>query len=361
MKKKVCMVVYDFSEIGGVNAVITELMNELVEYYNISLLSIIDTKKKAYNLNENINYKTILSHKTSLRREAIHVRKPAKEYFKNKKFDVIMILGQYPGFLLSTLQPFIKSKMIYCDHGALMNQWNDKKVRFMNWISSTMCQQTVTLTERNMNDYISKFKIPKRKITYIYNWIDLKKQKNDFYDINSKKIVSVGRFGKEKGFDQLVKVFALVSKKHPDWSLDICGDGETMPIIKKMIDDYDLNEKVHLLGMRNDIIDLYKDYAMYVLPSYREGLPLVLLEAKVNKLPIVSFDILTGPKEIVRDGIDGILVPQRNIEKMSEAICYLIENSEVRQSMSDQSMGNIEAFSKESILKKWIDLIENMS
>ena len=76
MKKKDCMVVYDFSEIGGVNAVITELMNELVEYYNISLLSIIDTKKKAYNLNENINYKTILSHKTSLRREAIHVRKP---------------------------------------------------------------------------------------------------------------------------------------------------------------------------------------------------------------------------------------------------------------------------------------------
>ena len=58
--KKICMIVYDYSEIGGVNAVITELMNELVEYYNISLISIIDTKKKAYSINDNINYKTIL-------------------------------------------------------------------------------------------------------------------------------------------------------------------------------------------------------------------------------------------------------------------------------------------------------------
>lgn len=355
------MIVYDYSEIGGVNAVITELMNELVEYYNISLISIIDTKKKAYSINDNINYKTILPHKTSLRREAINVRRPAKDFFKSEKFDLIIILGQYPGFLLSTLQPFIKSKMIYCDHGALMNQWDDKKVRFMNWISSIMCKQIVTLTERNMNDYINKFKISKRKITYIYNWIDLKKQKNDTYNINSKKIISVGRFGKEKGFDQLIKAFALVLKRYPDWQLDIYGDGETMPQIKEMINQNKLENNVHLLGMRKDVIELYKNYAMYVLPSYREGLPLVLLEAKVNKLPIVSFDILTGPKEIVRDGIDGILVPQRNIEKMADAICYLIENSDVRQSMSDQSMGNIGLFSKEFILKRWIELIESMS
>lgn len=109
----------------------------------------------------------------------------------------------------------------------------------------------------------------------------------------------------------------------------------------------------------NALAEKYKEYSMYVLSSYREGLPLVLLEAKANRLPIVSFDIMTGPREIVRDGIDGILVPLYDLEKMGNAICSLIENEDLRSSMSLKSQENIYKFSKTAILKQWCDLIDS--
>ena len=99
---------------------------------------------------------------------------------------------------------------------------------------------------------------------------------------------------------------------------------------------------------------------MYVMPSYREGLPLVLLEAKENHLPIVSFDVMTGPREIVQDGIDGILVPPTDTKALGEAMCRLIENDVLRQSMSDHSWDNLEKFSKGKILEQWEAVIDSL-
>ena len=180
------------------------------------------------------------------------------------------------------------------------------------------------------------------------------------YDVHSKRIISAGRFGKEKGFDQLIQAFAPVAEKHPDWQLDIFGDGEMMDEVKLLIEHYQLKRQVNLMGMRNDLQEKYGDYAMYVMPSYREGLPLVLLEAKENHLPIVSFDVMTGPREIVQDGIDGILVPPTDTKALGEAMCRLIENDVLRQSMSDHSWDNLEKFSKGKILEQWEAVIDSL-
>ena len=112
------------------------------------------------------------------------------------------------------------------------------------------------------------------------------------------------------------------------------------------------------MGMKSDLAERYGDYAFYVLPSHREGMPLVLLEAKANKLPIVSFDIMTGPREIIQDKVSGLLVPPEDVKKLGEAMCQLIENIELRVSMSEHSQDNLNEFSKDEILKKWTTLIE---
>ena len=95
-----------------------------------------------------------------------------------------------------------------------------------------------------------------------------------------------------------------------------------------------------------------------VMTSRHEGLPMVLLEAKAKKLPLVSFDIETGPSEIIRDNVDGFLVSPFDINAMSEKICKLIENPELRQRFSDNAYGNIDKFKKETIVAKWINLID---
>ena len=104
--------------------------------------------------------------------------------------------------------------------------------------------------------------------------------------------------------------------------------------------------------------DIYKNYSIYVMTSYREGLPLVLLEAKANSLPIVSFDCLTGPSEIVRDGVDGYLIECYNEGKMVDKLSKLIENPCLRKEFSDKSRENLDKFGKNKIIKQWETLID---
>ena len=346
------------SVVGGVEQVAASLANALTEKYNVHLISLclMNGDKSAYALNEKVIFKNLLEKDSRLLDMRKKAKKVLKDYFEKNNIDTALILGNYPGFICSGVKT--KAKLVFCDHGALMNQWHQKDIVVLRFVASLQCDRVVTLTKQSHDDYLRKFHLSKKKVSYIYNWIDTDVPHSESYDVTSKKIISAGRFGKEKGFENLAKAFALVSQKHPDWSLDIYGDGEMMEEVRRVVVEEKLEGKLNLPGMVSDLASKYKEYAMYVLPSYREGMPLVLLEAKLNKLPIVSYDIMTGPREIIRDGVDGILVPPQDIEKMAESICKLIENEELRKSMSEKTYENLGEFSKKEILAKWIELIE---
>ena len=107
--------------------------------------------------------------------------------------------------------------------------------------------------------------------------------------------------------------------------------------------------------------DEYKNAAIYVMTSLQEGLPMVLLEAKSNTLPLISFDIQTGPGEIICDGVNGYLIPAYDIKAMAEKICELIEDEKKRLKFSTNAQLDIEKFSKEVIIKKWEDVINKIT
>ena len=360
MMKKICMVDYDMSVRGGVEQVTTSLANALADYYDVYVVSICLKGNLAYTLDRRVHFVALGAKEQRLRHLQHAVKPMLKDFFKDNDIAVAIAQGTYTGFIVAPLRMCCNTKLIFCDHGALMNQWNDKSTVIVRLISSILCNRIVTLTKRSLDDYRKKFCIPSSKIRCIYNWSDLEGLLPPIYNQDSKKIISAGRFGKEKGFDQLIKAFALVAPKHPDWSLTIYGDGEMMPTVKELVTEYHLEKQVRLPGMCTDLDKRYQEYAMYVLPSYREGLPLVLLEAKANRLPIVSFDILTGPREIVRDQIDGMLVPPKDISALTNAMNYLIEHPEVRKEMSDHSQENLDLFSKEKILAEWKSLIDSL-
>jgi len=363
MSKKICIVVHNFSDYGGVGVVASNLANEFAnsDSRDVFLLSLIkDGRPLAYELSEKVKYHGILTKETRLRTQLKELLKPVTKFLKNNQIDVAIIMGHWPAFLISPVKPFVKTKFVFCDHGALMNQWEDKKNTFMRLIASTVSNHTVVLTKRTREDYIKHFLISKKKIDYIYNWIEERPEDSIKYDNKSKRIISAGRFGYEKGFDQLVEIMSPVIRKHDDWHLDIYGDGEMMNIVQQKIKEYKIEKNVHIMGEVRDVRKLFKKYAFYVLPSFREGLPIVLLEAKCNLLPIVSFDVMTGPAEIVRDGIDGMLIEARNNEKFSDAVNYLIEREATRTSMSNNAKGNLEEFKKHKIMKQWEKLIDNI-
>lgn len=358
--KKICFIDFDMSVRGGVEKVTADLVNSLADRYEVHLLSLCLTGELEYPLDERVNFHAFLKEEKRLSEMRKELAPRLKDYVKEHGIDVAILQGNYTGFVASTLRFGTRVKLVFSDHGALMNQWDRKDIVVIRLISSLLCHKVITLTKQNRSDYMRRFLLPRRKVECIYNWIDSSVTCSTQYDVSSKRIVSAGRFGKEKGFDMLIHAFASVAKVHPDWQLDIMGDGEMMPTVQELIAQYGLESQVKLWGMRRDLAERYRDYAMYVLPSYREGMPLVLLEAKANRLPIVSFDIMTGPREIVTDGVDGVLVPPCNTEAMARAICRLIEDVDLRVTMSDNSQKNIDTFSKETILAQWCDLIDKI-
>ncbi len=358
--KKICFVTYDMSARGGVEQVTTSIANALVNDYEVYIVSLSLEGELAYTLDERIRFVSFFKQKGRLREMRKKTKPILSKFLQENRIDVAILQGHYPAFIASSVRMCTKTKLVFCDHGAIMNQWTQKGPVLLRLIASLSCHKTVTLTESSRDAYVHKLKISRKKVICIYNWVDLAGVHSEQYNADSKRIVSAGRFGKEKGFDMLIKAFTPVAQKHPDWHLDIFGDGEMMETVQGLVNEYDIADTVHLMGMRTDLAERYGEYAMYVLPSYREGMPLVLLEAKANRLPIVSFDIVTGPREIVRDGVDGILIEPYNLEKMGEAMCQLIEDDNLRKSMSESSQENLNTFSKDVILSQWKNLIETV-
>ena len=118
-----------------------------------------------------------------------------------------------------------------------------------------------------------------------------------------------------------------------------------------------MERNIILTGSVKGMEKAYRSASMYVMTSEMEGLPMVLLEAKSYGLPIVSFDIMTGPSEIVRDSINGYLVESSDITAMADRICKLIEQPLLRKQFSDATALDMDKFEKGEIIRRWENLL----
>lgn len=358
--KKICFMGFNPFSVSGCQKVTISLANELCEKYDVSVVSFCKMPDKIdYFIDDRIK-KYTYDMPTDLRiRKSLSLIFKIKKFLTENKIDVLFVVGLLPAPVITILRPFLKLKVVFCEHENISGR--DRKTVFFKKLACRMSDKVVVLTKQTLEDYIEKTNISKDKITHIYNYVDDELlQKNMVCDINSKKIISVGRLSEEKGFDIAIDVASKVFKKHPDWQWNIYGDGPDREKLNNKIKNMNLENNFFLKGYASNVTEKYKEHSIYVLTSHREGFALVLVEAKASALPIVSFDCSSGPSEIVRDGIDGYLISCYNKDYMSERICNLIENLELRQKFSDNAKGNIENFSKQKILEQWINLIEEI-
>ena len=179
--------------------------------------------------------------------------------------------------------------------------------------------------------------------------------------LESKKIITIGRLEYPKNVMGLVRAFREVNKKHPDWQLEIYGEGGDKDEILKYLAEYNLKDVVLLKGVTSDPAAVLAQSAIFALPSLFEGFGLVLIEAMECGVPVVSYDCPSGPRDIITDGEDGFLVPTGDETAMAERICHLIEHTEQRKRMGAAAARKAKEYAPENIAAKWMRLFADIS
>jgi len=178
---------------------------------------------------------------------------------------------------------------------------------------------------------------------------------------DNKRAICVGRFNEQKGYEYLIDAWCIVSKKHPDWRLDVFGAGEMKPVLQELINAKGLDESIVLNEPVSTIMEEYLDSSIYIMSSRYEGFGMVLIEAMACGVPCVSFDCPYGPSDIIKNGQDGYLVEHLNTKALANGICNLIENAELRKSFGENARKNVLRYSQDIVMQQWVDLFNSLT
>jgi len=221
--------------------------------------------------------------------------------------------------------------------------------------------KAVVVQTVEMKEWVAEF-VASDRVHIIPNPVMPVEEKNNLIlpiEITPPYIVAMGRLVPLKGFDLLLKAFARC--RHKNWSLVILGEGPERENLEYQVRQLELDSCVYLPGRVIEPVAVLKQAALFVLSSQYEGFPNALIEAMSCGLPVISFDCPYGPSFIIRDNVNGILVPPDNVEALTYAMDNLMSDKCRRQRLGYQARGIVEKFSIDKIMGQWEKLLNDLS
>ena len=170
------------------------------------------------------------------------------------------------------------------------------------------------------------------------------------------RIVAIGRLSREKGYDSLLRAFARIAPERPDWQVSIWGEGPERGRLEALRAELGLDGRVDLPGITHAPLDELAAASILALPSRREGFPMVAVEALACGVPVVAFDCLSGPRELIRDRVDGRLIAADDVPAFAAALAELIDDPAERRRLGSNGPQIVGRFSIERVLGLWEEL-----
>ncbi len=207
----------------------------------------------------------------------------------------------------------------------------------------------VALTEEDAFNWQSKC----RRVEHIYNPSFAADTGSELLADIPKRCIAVGRLEKQKNFRDLLDVWSSVHVRHPEWTLDIYGNGRQKKRLEKRIAELGLVGSVHILPATRQIAHEMRASALLLMTSIYEGFPLVMVEAASLGLPCISYRCPCGPGEFIEDGKNGYTVDVGDVQSMAERICICIENPSLISEMRVHCRQKAAGFTVPGIMKQW--------
>jgi glycosyltransferase involved in cell wall biosynthesis len=172
-------------------------------------------------------------------------------------------------------------------------------------------------------------------------------------------VITLGRLHRVKGHDLLIEAFAQVAPAFPAWDLCIHGDGPERDSLQAMIRAHGLEGRITLRPAIADVGSRLREADLFVLPSRVEGFPNGLAEAMACGLPVISFDCASGPSELIRHGLDGLLVPPKNVAALATAMTRLMSDPIERAMLGARATEVLTRFSPATVMEQWESAIQS--
>ena len=379
---KILYCIPSLSESGGTERIVTQKINFLLQFeqYDITIVTTEGINKKPfYDLHQsakvielNINFleefrKPLYSKYLGTKRKLKEYKKKLIQIINAQNIDICISTGAKELEFLHEIQ--IPCKRICELHFSKYNRelflegkkggilWKFiGKIRTYQLIKQTSgLDQLVVLTKKDEKDW----KKTHNNIKQIYNFSDF--QSESLALLENKKVISVGRLTEQKGYNYLIEAWAIIKNKKSDWILEIYGEGDLYNELFQQIKDCRLENHVILKGRTNQVQEKMLESSIFALSSRYEGFPMVLLESMACGVPVVSFDCETGPAEIIENNDCGILVENRNVLKLAEALLTMMDDKDLRKKSGEIAKIKSANFSKSKIMTQWIDLFEYLT
>lgn len=168
-------------------------------------------------------------------------------------------------------------------------------------------------------------------------------------------IITVGRLVKGKGHGDLLEIFASLNRK--DWKLVIAGDGPLRAALEQKAADLGIAAQTVFAGFQPDVDLVLQQAKIFAFCSYSEGFPNALLEAMATPLPCISYNCNAGPADVIKDGINGFLIPVGNKELFAERLLHLMDNEALRMEVAKQSAASVEELGSDRLFRSYLSFL----
>lgn len=353
---RICFYLPDAFELGGVGRATSLVANALCMRHEVSVLSYCGSAADQERFDARVAVKSQFAVREPLRRTFLRCTVLLRRYVEQNRIDVLICAGEQLAPACALAVAGLPTRMIFWAHA---NAFVTGEFRFQQQcrtIAVHTASAVVALTPEGQTLFETQYRAP--NVACIPNPVDPRLLLPRTYGVQSRRIISVGRLCPAKNFGRLVEIAARVLPQHPGWIWDIYGAGEERTAIAQAIVRHGLTGRVNLMGAVHDLYARYPAYAMLVMTSRYEGFPMALLEGMACGLPLVAFDVATGPRDIIVDGVTGCLVAPDDTAAMAACISALITSPERRLAMAEENLRRRARFGAKDCAAQWNVLLE---